>query len=637
MRQRSVPTTVSFHGASICSLALTLGMVAGCGTADGTSVGGAPEVGSVQQRVDEIFDRPFGILDMAKFGTADPCSYTEALEFYRDTDEGIQITCSLTVPTYRRISRPIKFGPRSSGVILDCQDPERAYYGSPPAISRWGRDVEMIRIHSEPDVDGDEDAFVKDDAGFYTGERPEGIIIRDCTIEGKTRIAGLTNRTRINKASHDPQGLLGDGMPTHVARARAIAPTDIVFQRVTMIGVGSTPLYVHDGVTRLTLVDSKVTGDAGSKPGIYLDQESTEITILNTRLSVKSDKDWPATGREQVAMDGTSYDFLVGNVVSQLDDGGFNLYRNCGEHSTIRYSTPSYNTIYGNQFIYKKFHQPVLDSRKRYAVHLSSRNGSYSRWNDYCAADNLRTWLPLVIDPIDGTLSYPFDSDFPTGPDTSFSTSKDNAHDNIVTGNELLNRSPKNYMKNSSGKYNFTAGNREVREFSSGKKACFSPLSFGRVLNHGNTETVPWFINGDPACAHITCNDGELETVEDISCPSADAPIAFECRAEGTNDGCQNFLSCPLGQKVKWVKAACNLELGPVSDQELVGVLKYDAKVTRESDNSSDGACYVLGTTVSVGTKPITINPGVRTVNIGCKEKDSNGGDCHVRAEFGCE
>jgi len=632
MLKQTIATLFSPHRASLCSLALTLGVIAGCGPViDDTPTGQAPEVGSVQQRVDEIFNEPFGWPELAKFNSVPSCTFAESLPFYEDTDEEHEVTCSLTLPTYKNIRRPLLFTANSSGVVLDCQDPERARLGGSVAISRWGREFEMIRIRSEQDVVGGD--LVKDDQGYYMGRRPESIIIRDCTIEGATRIKGIQTRTHVNKSSHDPQGLLGDGKPTHVARARAIAPTNIVFERVTMIAKKATPLYVHDGANRITVVDSTITGDAGAKPGIYFDQESTEITILNSKVSVKSEKDWPSNGREQFAMDATSYDFLVGNRVAQLDDGGSNLYRNCGEHSTIRYSTPSYNVIFGNQYVYKKFHQPILDDRKRYAVHLSSRNGG----KDYCSDDKYRTWLPPILDAEGNIVSYQADTDFPAGPDTSFSTVKDNAHDNIVTGNEFLNRAPKNYMKNSSGLFNFTAGNREVREFSSGKKACFSPQSFGRVLNHGNTETVDWFINGDPACAHLTCDDGVLDIVEDISCPSRSDPIHFDCRTTDDNNGCQNFLSCPVGQKVKWAKAACNLETGPVTDDQLASVPPGNLKVVRRSDNLADGGCYVLGAALADGMVGVTPNPGVRTVNIACKEKDKNGGDCHVRAEFACE
>ena len=76
---------------------------------------------------------------------------------------------------------------------------------------------------------------------------------------------------------------------------------------------------------------------------------------------------------------------------------------------------------------------------------------------------------------------------FPNTFDTTFITQDDNAHDNIVTSNEFLNRPPKSYLKNSSKLNNFTAGNREVRQFSPQKrplKPTAAPSSTGMAPTH---------------------------------------------------------------------------------------------------------------------------------------------------------
>jgi hypothetical protein len=505
------------------------------------------------------------------------------------------------------------------------------------SISRYAADIEMISIASNfVKVNG---FLAKDpETGLYQGDRPENITIQNCSVEGKVTITGIPGPANGPPAwsSHDAAGI-SSGAPSHVDRARALAPTKILFNNVVLIAVGSTPLYVRDGVTRFTLLNSRTTGQSGSDVGIYLDQESTENTILNSLLSVVTEKAWPKKAREQVALDAASYNFLVGNTVSQLDDGGFNLYRNCGEHGAIRYSTPSYNVIFGNRFNYRKYHQPILTDRRRYAVHLSSRNGAPSDGNDYCNDDRYAagTVLPLMARaPIP-----PADLNFPRNIDTSFTTEHDNAHDNIVTGNEFLNRNPKPYIENNSaGYFNLTVGNREVSAFSTGKKACFSAWSFGRVLLHGNTENVWATFDGEPFCIGYTCNNGTLEPVVQPTCPEPGDAISVECRAEQDNNGCQNFLSCPLGQRVASVKAACNLELGTVTDADLASVPFGSVKVVTQSQNRDDGQCYVLSARrSSAGTSAVTINQDVRTVNIGCVERDSNGGDCHVRAEFTCE
>jgi hypothetical protein len=230
------------------------------------------------------------------------------------------------------------------------------------------------------------------------------------------------------------------------------------------------------------------------------------------------------------------------------------------------------------------------------------------------------------------------DVTFPRGLDTSFDTDADNAHDNIVTSNEFLNRNPGSYMENDSGAYNFTAGNREVRGFGSGKKPCFSPLSFGRVLLHGNSETVVRDSDFGPGCLKFSCNDGTLTADAECVRPELGDPIAVGCQVTDDNNGCQNVKSCPLGQHVKSVTAACNLEFGSVTDTEFAQVPAGNVKVVRVSDPGSNGVCYVLGAAVASGTVRVAPqNPGVRSVNVACKEKDANGGDCHVRAVFTCE
>ena len=663
MKQPSIPAMPSSRPALACSLALTLGLIAGCvATLDETRVDGEPEVGSSAQGLEEMLAEPFNWFAVTK---AESCEEFLKYSAHRQqlltpSDDEIEIQCSLTLGIHEVIRRPIVFRKNSDNVWLDCQDhlrprnskgemlvPSGGGWVPGPSISHDG-DYEMIGIRS--DMPGG--SLEKDEAGLYVGDRPENIVVQNCMIGGHVRIQGISGRARVTASSHDFEGI-EDGGPSHITRARALAPTNIVFYRVKIIGKGQeSPLYVADGVSRFVMVDSEITGRSGSKPGIYFDQESTENTILNSKIAVSIDK-WANRGREQLAMDATSYDFIVGNRISGLDDGGLSLYRNCGEHGTIRYSTPSYNVIFENEFVYKNYYRPRRDKKAKFAVHLSSRNGEYSKSNPYCELDRLLPGGEPTY--VNGFPTYPINTAFPKTIDTTFVAQNDNAHDNIVTSNEFLNRPPKDYMKNDSKLYNFTAGNREVRAFSSGNKACYSPLSFGGVLLHGNVERAVLPVEGEIPCVAVKCNNGQLEPVPDQTCSEPGDPIAVECRANDTNNGCQNFLSCPLGQRVTNVKAACNLENGSVTDAELASVPMGSVRVTRASDPpTSNGSCYVLNASLSTGTQSITVQKtetvynggwantiplenGVRTVNIGCKEKDANGGDCHVRAEFTCE
>jgi len=662
MKHRMVPQTKSSTRAALSGLAVALGIVAGCGTAtDEAPAGREPAVGSVEQRFDQILDPPH---DPQEFVRAPPCEdgnhdseRNEYLGPEGDDGDVPVVTCSLTLNPNERIRRrlALRGGPTneggSNGVVINCQDQlrEKDKYGNVkvPSFSSSLGNTEILGIRSNMRIV--DDIYQKDPAtGFYEGARVEHVLVQNCTIAGKVVIAGLTRSDRVEQASHDIQGLIGDGLPNFVERARHIAPRNITFHNVRLIGLKATPLYIHTGVSRFTMVDSIVDGHAGSDPGIYLSPETTENTILNTKLTVRSDSG--QRGREQVAVDGSSYNFLIGNTVSGLDDGGYVLFRNCGEQGPIRYNTPSYNVIARNKFIYDDYHLSDL-SRDRYAVWMSSRNGSYSKYNYYCYQD--------MYEP--GTNRS--DNAFPRDLDTSFSTAWDNAHDNIVTENEFLNRWPKDYIKSSSKLANFySAGNHRAEYtlvnrtgFSEDKRACYSPGSFGRVLLHGNSEIIHLMANGDPLCVEATCDDGHLETIGNVPCPAKTDPITVECRVHGSNDGCGNFKSCPLGTKVKSVKAACNLESGPVLYSDMRDTADGTVRVVTPSTKASDGVCYVLSQSISTGGKPLVVQQqlsweaangsqivtptdnGVRTVNVGCKEKDKDGGDCHVRAEFTCE
>ena len=78
-----------------------------------------------------------------------------------------------------------------------------------------------------------------------------------------------------------------------------------------------------------------------------------------------------------LAVDGSSYNLIINNWFSGLNNGGIYLYRNCGEGGTVRHATPSYNQIINNVFYYDEYigFNP--------SVFIGSRNGNRS----YCGDD----------------------------------------------------------------------------------------------------------------------------------------------------------------------------------------------------------------------------------------------------------
>ena len=82
--------------------------------------------------------------------------------------------------------------------------------------------------------------------------------------------------------------------------------------------------------------------------------------------------------------------------------------------------------------------------------------------------------------------------------------------------------------------------------------------------------------------------------------------------------------------------AACNLESGTISDAQLMSIAPGMISVLRASDNVSDGSCWLHTTKVSSGAADLQSIADRPYVQIGCKEHDSLGGDCQIRAAVYC-
>lgn len=114
----------------------------------------------------------------------------------------------------------------------------------------------------------------------------------------------------------------------------------------------------------------------------------------------------------------------------------------------------------------------------------------------------------------------------------------------------------------------------------------------------------------------------------------------WECRIEGSNDGCEKSISAPSGKRIVGVTAACNLEFHAVSNSELESVPANTIKVVKKSDYRSDypsGYCYVNDTKIYDGEETIDGINGINQVVVGCFEHDQNGGDCHIRGTLTLE
>lgn len=113
--------------------------------------------------------------------------------------------------------------------------------------------------------------------------------------------------------------------------------------------------------------------------------------------------------------------------------------------------------------------------------------------------------------------------------------------------------------------------------------------------------------------------------------------VAIECGVRGSNDGCANTVSCPSGTTIRSARAACNLEHGPVADEQLAGVEPGYVEVVRRSDHVEEGRCWVGGNLVERGRVALADVVGQKGVSVGCQEHDRNGGDCQIRGSLSCQ
>jgi hypothetical protein len=284
------------------------------------------------------------------------------------SERATKVTCNLTLSGADRITKQLVLeGPGASNLTVDCKG---ATIDGGTGTINAGRDMILIRSS--------------------TAGRPENVTIKNCHVIGSVHIDSTMWQMYADDAHPDRfadakrRSRENDG---YVEWVRNTAPTKISLENVVIEGVSRIPLYITQGVSYFSLINSEVTGFSNSV-GVYLDAESTHNTIKNNRIHVVTGpRSWPRKPREQMAIDGSSYNLILDNHFAELDDGGIYLYRNCGEKGVIRHSSPVSNTIVNNVFYYDRYFEgndPGL--RLDPAIWLGSRDGK-GRYSEYCGDD----------------------------------------------------------------------------------------------------------------------------------------------------------------------------------------------------------------------------------------------------------
>jgi hypothetical protein len=516
-------------------------------------------------------------------GNCSPAKLSEVVTPATSNSSWVSVDCNLNLEKNHRVTkRLILEGADASNVTIDCHG---ATIDGGEGTVNEGKDMIEIRSHK----------FI-DRGGNPQWERPENITVRNCNVTGSIRVWGMAKTgegTDLRDSSRQPG---------HVERTRNNAPRRIVFDNMTITGTGRNPLYFAPGVSHSSLLNSEIKGRSNAV-NLYLDAESYSNVIRGNYLHATT-----ADGKSTpvMAIDGSSNNVVINNRFSALNHGGIYLYRNCGEGGTIRHMPPRNNTIINNVFYYNVY------TGGNPAVYLGSRNGN----RDYCDDDS----------------GYPYGSSV---------SDRDYAQYNVVMQNQIYKRSVSDMIKTGSSSTdspNYIAYNETVTDAVDRPAGCYVGNGYEtNFILHG--QRIDLFKNsrGEPVCTDYTysCNDGVLVRESGSSCRVSTVP--FSCQISDSNAGCQARAACVRPQRIIGAKAACNLEFGTVSDQELADTSVNTLRVVRASDTVSDGQCFIGDSKRSSGEGSISGVIGYGGVPFGCSEKDKNGGDCHVRGVLYCQ
>jgi hypothetical protein len=538
------------------------------------------------------------LLGIASASAREPCSPEKVEEVraspYISTtpsrvEQYVDIDCNLTLEPTQVVEKTLVMtGEPGSGVTIDCK-------GATIRGFQWSGH-EAIIVSSR----------IYDNGRRKRWRGASNVTVRNCHVEGRVRVGG-----------GGPSLLESSYHPDHTQRIQQRSPKDIVFDNLHIKAKGEVPFYVFPGALRVTLMNSEISGDAGG-PAIYLDAESAENVIRDNVITAR-------TRREHIAIDGSARNLIVDNRLSGNGGGAIAIYRNCGEDTkrlrprkgVIRHQYPTDNVILDNIFDYRGYRG------NHPAVAIASRQGDDGI--GYCGDDE---------NDIRGQrLGSQIDND-------------DHAYRTVVAENRFIGPVPGDYVGgellikiNDDPSYVF--GNTQI--VASGVYARESPCYVENgyptpMLASG--QSIQMFDDGSgPRCTgqRLTCNAGRLTTSRS-QCRAERASNVivrpFGCSAESNNRGCSGRVSCPRQTVLAGLKAACNLESGSVTDEELSRTPWSFAGVVKRSKNASEGVCVIDG--VDVSERGAVLGGRRGPIEFSCREHDDNGGDCHVRGAIAC-
>ncbi|WP_299011754.1 hypothetical protein [uncultured Shewanella sp.] len=196
----------------------------------------------------------------------------------------------------------------------------------------------------------------------------------------------------------------------------------------------------------------------------------------------------------------------------------------------------------------------------------------------------------IYISSSNGQQDYCSDDDSVALNNTSSTDNNDNAEHNTVTYNQFLNVNPHELIR-------------------------FGTHSDDEAFNEASTYA----------------NFRVSSFKEDIDPEITD----FECQIEHNSEGCYQYISCPDDKISADIRAACNIEWGTVTKDDLPNWGHLD--IIRQSDTLPDSECLVHEVSSYLEESHSHVYPSYENQTyIGCKEHDKNGGDCHVLGQQIC-
>jgi hypothetical protein len=538
------------------------------------------------------------LLGIASASAREPCPPEKVEEVraspYVETtpprvDQYVDIDCDLTLKSTDVVEKTLVMtGKPGSGVTIDCNRAIIRGY-------QWSGHEAIIVSSSFEQI-----------GRTRRWRGASNVTVRNCNVEGRIRVGG-----------GGPSLLESSYHPDHTRRIQQRSPKDIVFANLRIKAKGEVPFYVFPGALRVTLVNSYISGDSGG-PAIYLDAESAGHVIRDNVITT-------STRREHIAIDGSARNLIVGNQLSGSGGGAIAIYRNCGEDTkrlrprkgVIRHQYPTDNVMLNNIFDYRSYRE------NRPAISIASRQGDDGI--GYCRDDE---------NEIRGQrLGSQIDND-------------DHAYRTVVAENRFIGPVPGDLVGvellikvNDDPSYVFMNTQIVSSDVYARESPCYVANGYPKpFLAHD--ESVAMFDDGSgPRCTgqRLTCKEGRLITSRSHCRAEMASNVTvhpFGCTAESENAGCSGQVSCPRQTVLAGVKAACNLESGSVTDEELSKTPWSLAGVVKRSKYASEGVCVIDG--VDVSERGVVLGGREGQIEFSCREHDDNGGDCQVRGAIAC-